>query len=188
MPQWNRWKWRCGPCGFHGVTWEPSVAPCVHCGGLLAVELEEAVLDLEVRSARVPRAFVDVTVRHSVPGDAARLAIAAREGGAVCREAEADKKRRYPDGRAPWKVVPFALETHGRIGAAALKHLRLLARGRAQGLAEGGDAAASVLLQRWAARLSVTLHRSNAARLRSALGAAEPARQRARDLAASLAC
>ena len=54
-------------------------------------------------------------------------------------------------------------------------------------LEEGGEEAASALVRTWAARFSVALHRSNAARLRSALGAAEPARQRARDLAAALA-
>ena len=77
----------------------------------MVMELEEAVLDIEIRSARVPRAFVDVTVHHSVPGDASRLVAAARGGGAVNREAEAEKKRRYPDDHAPWEVVPFAVES-----------------------------------------------------------------------------
>ena len=87
------------------------------------VALEEAVLDFEVRSGRMPRALVDATVHHNVPGDAARLAAAARGGGTVNKEAEAEKKRRYPDGRAPWEVVPFAVETYGRLGVASLKHL-----------------------------------------------------------------
>ena len=103
------------------------------------------------------------------------------------RTAELEKRVRYADGRTPWQVVPFAVETCGRLGPAALKYLRGLARTRAQGLPDGGDEAASALLQRWAARLSAALHRSNASRLRSALGAAEPARQRAKDLAAELA-
>ena len=103
------------------------------------------------------------------------------------RAAELEKRLRYPDGRTPWQVVPFAVETFGRLGLTALKHLRGLARTRAQGLPDGGEAAASSLMQRWAARLSTALHRSNASRLRSALGAAEPERQRARDLAAVLA-
>ncbi len=187
VPQWNRWKWHCAACNRRGLTWEDAGAPCSTCNGQLEVELEEAVLDLEVRSARVPRAFVDVTVHHSVPGDAARLAAAARSGGAVNREAEAEKRRRYPDGRAPWKVVPFAVETYGRLSTEALKHLRSLARARAQELPEGGEEAASALLQRWAARLAAALQRCNARRVRSALGAAEPARQRARELAEALA-
>ena len=162
-------------------------APCSRCNGQVEVELEEAVLDLEVRSARVPRAFVDVAVHHSVPGDAARLTAAARGGGAVNKEAEAEKRRRYPDGRAPWEVVPFAVETYGRLGAAALKHLRSLARARAQELPERGEETASTLLQRWSARISAALQRSNARRLRSALGAVEPAKLRARELAEALA-
>ena len=161
---------------------------CGACGGNLTAVLEEAVLDLEVRSARVPRAFLDVTVRHSVPGDASRLSAAAATPGAVNRGAEADKRSRYPDGRAPWRVIPFAVETYGRLGDSALKHLRGLARARAQGLPEGSDdTVASLLLQRWGARLSCALHRSNAARLRSALGTAELAKARTEELSAVLA-
>ena len=156
-------------------------------GGLLDVTLEEAVLDLEVRSARVPGAFLDVTVRHGVPGELVRLTAAARSAGSVCREAEADKRRRYPDGQAPWQVVPFAVETYGRLGVAALKHLRELARARAQSFAESGDEAASALVRTWAARISVGLHRSNAARLRSALGQTELTKRRREDVAAELA-
>ena len=153
----------------------------------MAAELEEAILDIEFRSARIPRAFIDVTVRHSIPSDAARLAAAARGGGAVNREAEADKKRRYPDGRAPWDVIPFALETYGRLGSAALSHLRSLARTRAQEAGAESVEYASVLLLKWSARISAALQRSNARRLSSALGALEPARRRARELAESLA-
>ena len=146
------------------------------------------MLDLEVRSARAPRAFLDVTVHHGVPGAGPRLAAAAQHPGAVNREAESEKRRRYPDGRAPWRVVPFALETYGRLGSTALKHLRQLARARAQDLPEGGsDAVTSALLQRWGAQLSCALHRSNAERVRSALGEAELAKLRGQDLASDLA-
>ena len=153
----------------------------------MVAELEEAILDVEFRSASIPRAFIDVTVRHSIPSDAARLAAAARGGGAVNREAEADKKRRYPDGRAPWDVIPFALETYGRLGSAALSHLRSLARTRAQEAGAESVEYASVLLLKCSARISAALHRSNARRLSSALGALEPARRRARELAEFLA-
>ena len=187
VPQWNRWWTHCASCNLRSITWVDVSAPCCRCNSPLAMELEEAVLDLEIRSARVSRAFVDVTVHHSVPGDASRLAAAARGGGAVNKEAEAEKKRRYPDGHAPWEVVPFAVETYCRLGAAALKHLRSLARARAQDLPEGGEEAASALLQRWTARISAALQRSNARRLRSSLGAVERARLRARELAESLA-
>ncbi len=187
VPQWNRWRWRCRPCDRKGTTWDHPGAPCAHCNAAVEVELEEAILDLDVRCARIPRTLIDVTVRYSVPGGERQLADAARGPGAVNHTAELDKRLRYADGRTPWQVVPFAVETCGRLGPAALKHLRGLARARTQGLADGGDAAVSALLLRWAARLSTALHRSNASRLRSALGAAEPARQRARDLAADLA-
>ena len=63
-----------------------------------------------------------------------------------------------------------------------------MAKARAQDLPDGGhEEATSALLQRWAARLSVALHRSNAARLRSDLGEDELAKIRGEDLAAELA-
>eukprot|EP00969_Alexandrium_andersonii_P235276 10387284-Alexandrium_andersonii.AAC.1 len=77
---------------------------------------------------------MDVTVRYSVPGDAEHLAAAAGRDGAVNAVAEADKRRRYPEGRAAWPVIPLALETCGRHGRTALRHLRTLARGSAQQL------------------------------------------------------
>ena len=134
------------------------------------------MLDLEVRSAYVPRLFLDVTVRHCVPGDAGRLARAADNDGAVNKEAEADKRSRYPAGQAPWPVTPLALETHGRHGQAALLYLRKLAKKQAQ-LLNGDDAKAlaSSLVLRWGCRLSVALHRANAANLRRSLGASEEA-------------
>ena len=67
-------------------------------------------------------------------------------------------------------MVPFALETYGRLGRSALAHLRRLARDRASNLEEGGDAAASALVARWGARLSTALHRANAAKIKHALG------------------
>ena len=92
----------------------------------------------------------------------------------MCREAEADKRRRYPDGQTPWRVVPLAVETFGRHGLSSLVHLRKLARTAAVQLGVDGDAeaAASALVARWGARLSAALHRANAARLRSCLGSA----------------
>ena len=126
-----------------------------------------------MRSAEAPCTYFDVTVRHAIPGDTHRLNTAAARDGAVNREAEADKRHRYPDGQTPWRVVPLALETYGRHGPSALEHLRKLARTAAAQLGEEGDAeaAASALVARWGARLSAALHRANAARLRSCLGA-----------------
>ena len=172
MPAWDRFHWQCTgeACGRKGVGFAPPGGPCSFCGSALTTEREEAVLDLEARSAEVPRVFLDITVRHAVPGSGPRLARAAAHDGAVNREAEADKRSRYPDGRAPWRVVPFALESYGRLGRTALLHLRKLARAQAQRLEEGADEAAGALTFRWGCRLSVALHRANAEALRTALG------------------
>ena len=88
-------------------------------------------------------------------------------------------------------MVPFALETGGRHGPAALRHLRRLARDRAQPLAGDGAAAAaaaaSALARRWGAELAVALQAATARQLRTALGA-DAARLGARAaLAAGLA-
>ena len=79
----------------------------------------------------------------------------------------------------------MALDTYGRHGREALQHLRLLAKRQAQSLDEGADHAASALVQRWACRLSVALHRANAENLRNSLGD-DVVRQQA-ELAAELA-
>ena len=54
-------------------------------------------------------------------------------------EAESDKHRRYPAAQTPWRAVPLATETGGRLGDEALKLLRKLARNQAEKLEEGGD-------------------------------------------------
>ncbi len=170
VPSWDRWRHHCPSCNRRGWTWTPPAALCDACGQPQEAQREEAILDLEVRTTAVPRAYFDVTVHHSVPGDAARLATASNLDGAFNREAEGEKCHRYPDGHTPWRVVPFALETYGRLGRSALAHLRRLARDRASNLEEGGDAAASALVARWGARLSTALHRANAAKIKHALG------------------
>ena len=145
------------------------------------------MLDLEVRSAQNPRLLLDVTMRHAIAGDAHRLDRAANDDGAVVKETEHDKHTRYPAARAPYKLVPLAVDTYGRRGREALHHLRLLAKRRAQALDGDGDSdrAASTLVLRWACRLSVALHRANAENLRKSLGH-DVVRQRA-ELAAELA-
>ena len=140
-------------------------------------EREEAILDLEVQSGECPRTFFDVTVRH-LPGNADRLRTASRNDGSVNAEAEADKRSRYPEGVAPWRVVPLAHETCGRVGPSALAHLKKLAR--AEVAKVGGDEAwgSHSLLVRRGARLSVALHRANARAVRRASDAAVDARAR----------
>ena len=82
-------------------------------------------------------------------------------------QAEAAKRARYPDGVAPWEMVPVAFETFGRLGDATFKHLKLLARAEA---ALVDSESVSTVLQRWCQRLSVALHRANARAVRSAVG------------------
>ena len=189
VPGWDRWHWRCHRCNTRGTQPTPPAGPCESCGEALEAAREEAVLDLEVQGAGLPRTFFDVTVRYSVPGDAEGLAAAAARDGAVNRKAEADKRSRYPAGQTPWRVVPLAIETCGRHGLSALRHLRKLARSRAQQLRQAGDEeaarAASALVQRWGAELSVALHRATARQVRGALGeglaTASPARELAEE-------
>ena len=189
VPAWDRFHWKCSSeaCAQRGTAFAPPTGPCASCGAALASEREEAVLDLEVRGPDVPRLYLDVTVRHAVPGSGPRLAQAAAHDGAVNKEAEATKRSRYPDRQAPCRVVPFALETYGRLGRTALLHLRKLARAQAQRLDEGADGATSALLQRWGCRLSVALHRANSEALRSALGKEAGAHAAKLDLGADLA-
>ena len=92
-----------------------------------------------------------------MPGSQARLALASRISGSEAKEAEGDKRRRYPDGRPPFRVVPFAVATFGDLSQTALEHLRELARERAAHLEEGSDEVASALLQRWPGQLSTAL-------------------------------
>ena len=135
----------------------------------------------------MPRLFLDVTVRHGVPGCQHRVAQAANHSGSVNSEAEFDKQVRYPARRSPWRMVPLALETYGRLGRQNLRHLRSLARTQAARLDEDSAAAAGVLLQRWSRRISVALHRANYRNLRSSLGVAAMSAQLQRQLADSLA-
>ena len=190
VPQWDRWVWHCSArpaCQQRGVAWAPPHGPCSECGAPLVAVREEAVLDLEVRSAEAPRTFFDVTVRYAIPGDASRLRAAEVRGGAVAAEAEANKRRRYPDGQTPWRVVPLATETGGRHGRTALQHLRKLARKRAERLDEGAEEAVSAMVQRWGAWLACALQRANAKVLKEALGSEEAREGREADLRTGLA-
>ena len=79
------------------------------------------------------------------------------------------------------------METGGRHGRTALLHLRKLARKQASKLEEGGDEAASALMQRWGAWLSCALHRANAKVLQEALGTEAGLKEREAGLRSSLA-
>ena len=104
----------------------------------------------------------------------------------MAKEAENEKKRRYPDGQTPRRAVPLATETCGRHSREVLTHLKKLARKQADKLEEGGAEAASSLVQRWGAWLSVALHRANARVVGAALGV-DDGQARSRELASEAA-
>ena len=67
-------------------------------------------------------------------------------------------------------MVPLAVETYGRLGTLALKHLCRLAREEVAKFGGHEVWTAHHLMARWGARLSVALHRANARNARAALG------------------
>ena len=84
--------------------------------------MHEAILLLEIQTAGRPLQYADVTVRHSVPGDAGRLRQAAATPGKVAADAESEKRACYgPD-------APLATDMFGRHGEAVTRRLRDLAR------------------------------------------------------------
>ena len=104
------------------------------------------------------RHYADVTVRHPRANRYRRRA--AREDGYAARCGEADKLAAYPavPDAGLDTVQPFALESFGRLGPAALSLLRSLR----QRLAEAAPAlrgwAGRAVQERWHAQLSVALH------------------------------
>ena len=70
---------------------------------------------IEVRSAEVPKRFLDVTVRHPWAKDLREQAW--RVDGAAALAAVKDKARRYCVHRDGVKVTTFAVEWWGHLGA-----------------------------------------------------------------------
>ena len=118
----------------------------------------EAVLDVWGFGCRdLPDLLLDVTIRH--PGAARHLDAAARVPGATARQAEKDKTARYPPsgGRS---VVPFAVETWGRLGDGAEDLLQCLAAAAAHhARRRGQDCEASGRLKSWRAILDASVQR-----------------------------
>ena len=128
-----------------------AAPPCPHCGQLASSVLEEAVLDIETRDHSGARTFIDVTIRHSIPGDSRRLQQAARCSNVVNSEAEKIKHLRYPSSAGvPGKMLPFAMVTFGGFGREAHLFLSSLARLQAQRAESDQRLAASALIARWA--------------------------------------
>eukprot|EP00972_Heterocapsa_arctica_P111891 16428697-Heterocapsa_arctica.AAC.1 len=82
---------------------------------------DQAILDLVIWGGGMSDAFIDVTVRH--PAAERYLAAAARVAGACAAKAEKDKEDTYPP-RGGLRVIAFAAETWGRLGAQAENFLR----------------------------------------------------------------
>ena len=117
---------------------------------------EAARLEVEFTVAGVRR-FVDVVVKH--PRARRVLEAAAKRDGAAAAEGELSKLRRYP--AVPEfgldAVVPFGVETFGRLGSSALRLLRA-ARGRVvESDRRFGGWLGHLLVHRWHARLSCAL-------------------------------
>eukprot|EP00969_Alexandrium_andersonii_P205078 9061672-Alexandrium_andersonii.AAC.1 len=97
------------------------------------------------------RVLIDVAVAHAVSGSAGRWARAAQEDGAMAYAEEGSKRSKYKNAAG---LVPFVLETGGRVGPAA----RALARRAAPTGAEERTQALGSLWQ----TLSVMLQKRNA--------------------------
>ena len=128
---------------------------------------QEAWLDIwAFAGLRIQDLLVDVTIRHPTASAYARAA--ADHDGAAARAAEVDKGKRYPPqgGR---RVVPFAMETWGRLGPEADALLESLAAEAARHAHRRGQATvASAFLRRWRATLDAALQKALAAALVSA--------------------
>ena len=85
--------------------------------------MERAILDVEYSDAD-GRMWMDITIRHPAAGNGCQLRAAARKDGEACRRGEREKHARYPGGR----LIPFALETGGRVGGEARQWLRTQVR------------------------------------------------------------
>lgn len=85
--------------------------------------LERAILDVQYQDDDGTR-WVDGSIRHPAAGTVAHVRLAARRDGEASRRGERDKHTRYPGDR----LVPFVLETGGRVGAEGRHWLHSLTR------------------------------------------------------------
>ena len=116
------------------------------------------------------RDYVDVTIRH--PRAVKYVQRAAVNDGAAAAVAEAAKCSRYPAVAAAGlrPVVPFALETYGRLGPSAQRLLRQASARAIERDERLRGWAAQALSQRWLALLSCDLQRSQFEATRAASG------------------
>ena len=85
----------------------------------VAGQIEQARLDIVVHDGAA-RLLVDVVVVSAVKGDASFKRACARRDGHAARRAETSKRSRYRTA----DLVPFALETGGRLGSDARAFLQ----------------------------------------------------------------
>ena len=115
--------------------------------------------DIVVVMPRLQMTAVDVVVTHAPA--ASYAAAAAREAGATAVRAEGVKRSKYKrdvPGRAAIRFVPFAVESCGRLGPAALRFL-----GQLGSVVAGGGRISKGAFLRWAMQLlSVSLQKGNA--------------------------
>ena len=106
------------------------------------------------------RQFVDVTVRH--PRARKYVTDSAAQDGAAARTAERHKRERYPAEASAGlhTVLPFAVETFGRLGPGALDLLRAAHQRAMERDSTLRGWAGSALFARWLALLSCELQRS----------------------------
>ena len=81
--------------------------------------IERAILDLEYEDTD-GRIWMDISIRHSAAGNHSELSVAAKRDGEAARRGEREKHIRYPGDR----LVPFVLESGGRVGAEARQWLK----------------------------------------------------------------
>ena len=108
VSQLSRWKMHCANCNSPCIIWVPTQPPRATCARPLDMSLGEVILDKEFRANSCQRAYIDVTVRHSVPRDLRRLAMAARTGSTVKAQAEISKRQRDLASSAPERGVHLA--------------------------------------------------------------------------------
>ena len=137
-------------------------------------ELEHAILDLRLEAPPdAPLTYVDVKVVHPCSGSYVAGAATANGFAAALAE-ERNHSRSPPTPEVRGRLVPFAVETYGRLGDEGLSFLRRAA-GRActrtTALAVLGGEGPPAALGAWLQRQSVALQKSNAAAFRAAAGA-----------------
>ena len=123
-----------------------------------STQRSEAWLDIwAFGTSQIQDLLIDVTVRH--PMVSAYQPHASQTAGVAALRAEALKFERYPekDGRS---IVPFAVETWGRLGEHAENLLQMLgAEATRHARLRGHAATASSFMRRWRAALDAVLQR-----------------------------